>query len=88
MFEELKDAWVSEKTFDVEVKGEKKTISYPELGSLRVSPDRDVRRMATETIYQSIDEDKIIYGTAMNVLCQSLIYRTQLSVRQTSWMPE
>ncbi len=78
MFEELKEAWVSEKTFDVEVKGEKKTISYPELGSLRMNPDRDVRRMATETLYKSIDQDKLIYGTALRAICADHVSITKL----------
>ncbi|MFW9925834.1 MAG: M3 family metallopeptidase [Candidatus Thorarchaeota archaeon] len=69
MLEELKDAWVSEKTYIVEVNGEKKTISYPELSSLRMNPDRDVRRMATETLYKSIAEDKLLYGTALRAIC-------------------
>jgi len=69
LFEQLKDAWVSEKSYDVEVKGEKKTLSYPELGALRMNPDRDVRRMATETLYKDISYDKLLYGYALRSIC-------------------
>ncbi|MFX1578333.1 MAG: M3 family metallopeptidase [Promethearchaeota archaeon] len=69
LFEQLKDSWVSEKLYDVVVNGEAKTISYPELSSLRMNPDRDIRRMATETLYKSISEDRLIYGFALRSIC-------------------
>ncbi|MBY8997903.1 MAG: hypothetical protein KGD60_09235 [Candidatus Thorarchaeota archaeon] len=69
LFEQLKDAWISEKTYDVSVKGEEKTLSFSQLGSLRMNPDREIRKMATESLYKSLEEDKLLYGYALRSIC-------------------
>lgn len=66
---QLQGAWVSEKTFDVEVKGQKKTLSYPQLGALRMDPDRDTRKMATVTLYGCLAEDKLLHSMALRSIC-------------------
>jgi oligoendopeptidase F len=69
LFSQLQSAWVSEKTFEVEVKGEKKTIPYPQLGALRMDPDRDTRKMATVTIYRCLADDKLLHSMALRSIC-------------------
>ncbi len=69
LMSQLQGAWVSEKTFDVEVKGEKKTLSYPQLGALRMDPDRDTRKMATVTLYGDLAEDKLLHSMALRSIC-------------------
>ncbi|MCK4566322.1 MAG: hypothetical protein KAU48_03340, partial [Candidatus Thorarchaeota archaeon] len=44
LFSQLQESWVSEKTFEVEIEGEKKTLTYNELSSLRMNPNRNIRR--------------------------------------------
>ncbi|MFX1482203.1 MAG: M3 family metallopeptidase [Promethearchaeota archaeon] len=78
LFQELKDAWVSERSFDVEIEGEHKTISYPELAALRMNPDRGMRQMATETLYKDIQNDKLIYGMALRSICADHVEMTKL----------
>jgi len=69
LFSQLRESWVSEKTFEVEIESEKKTLTYNQLSSLRMNPNRDIRRMATETLYKSFADDKLLHATALRSIC-------------------
>lgn len=66
---QLQESWVSEKTFDIEVKGEKKTVPYTVLSAMRMDPDRQVREMASRTLYKSFADDKLLHGSALRSIC-------------------
>ena len=63
--QELQQAWVSSKTFTVEIGGEKKTLTLPQLSSLRMDANREIRAMASKTLYKSYADDKILHGFAL-----------------------
>ncbi|MHA1929172.1 MAG: hypothetical protein ACTSV2_11420, partial [Candidatus Thorarchaeota archaeon] len=44
---QLRTSWISQKSFEIELEGEMKTVSLPTLDSLRMSPNRSVREMAS-----------------------------------------
>ena len=69
LFSQLRESLVSEKTFEVEIESEKKTLTYNQLSSLRMNPNRDIRRMATETLYKSYSDDKLLHATALRSIC-------------------
>ena len=78
LFSQLQKSWVSEKTFDVEIDGEMKTLSYNELSSLRMNPNRDIRRMATEILYKSYSDDKLLHAFALRSICADHIAMAKL----------
>ncbi len=78
LFSQLRSAWISEKMFDVEVDGEQKTLTYNELSALRMNPNRDIRRMATETLYKSFADDKLLHGSALRSICADHVAMTKL----------
>jgi oligoendopeptidase F len=78
LMSQTRSAWVSEKLFEVEVDGEKKTMPFPQLDALRVSPDREVRRMATREIYKSLADDKLLHGNSLRSICADHVDMTKL----------
>ncbi|TFF84649.1 hypothetical protein EU524_00640, partial [Candidatus Thorarchaeota archaeon] len=78
LFSQLRGSWVSKKTFEVEVEGEKKTLSFAQLGSLRMSPDREVRRMATIELYKSLAEDDLIHSMTLRSVCDDHMAMTEM----------
>jgi oligoendopeptidase F len=69
MIERLRESWLSQKTFEVDIHGEKKTLTYPQLSSLRMDPDPVIREMASYTQYKSIADDKLIHSIALQSIC-------------------
>jgi oligoendopeptidase F len=78
LISQTRTAWVSEKLFEVEVDGEKKTMPFPQLDALRVSPDRGVRKMATREIYKSLADDKLLHGNSLRSICADHVDMTKL----------
>ncbi|TFF67401.1 hypothetical protein EU520_01510, partial [Candidatus Thorarchaeota archaeon] len=77
MMSQLQESWVSAKTFDVEVRGEKKTLTLPALSALRMDPEREVREMASKTLYESYAEDELLHGFALRSICADHIALVQ-----------
>lgn len=77
LISQLRGSWVSEKMFDVELDGEKKQMPFPQLDALRVSPDRDVRRMATRVLYKSLADDKLLHGSSLRSICADHVAMTK-----------
>ncbi|MFW9890995.1 MAG: M3 family metallopeptidase [Candidatus Thorarchaeota archaeon] len=75
---QMRNAWVSEKLFDIELDGEKKTMPFPQLDALRMHPDREVRRMATRVLYKSLADDKLLHGSALRSICADHVSMTKL----------
>jgi len=78
LFSQLRSSWVSEKSFDVVMEGEKKTLTYNQLSALRMNPNRDLRRMATETVYKSYSDDKLLHSHALRSICADHLAMTKL----------
>ena len=75
--QQLQQSWVSAKTFEIEVEGETKTVTLPELSSMRMSPDRKIRKMATEKLYKSYADDDMIHGMALRAICADHMKMTE-----------
>ncbi len=78
LISQFRTSWVSEKTFEVEQDGELKTVPFPQFDSLRMNPDRDVRRMATKRLYKSLADDKLLHGSALRSICADHVAMTKL----------
>ncbi len=78
LFSQLHSAWIAEKTFEVELEGETKTITYNQLSALRMNPDRNVRRMATEVLYKSYADDKLLHAHALRSICEDHVSMAKL----------
>ncbi|MHA1136638.1 MAG: M3 family metallopeptidase [Candidatus Thorarchaeota archaeon] len=78
LFSQLQSSWVSEKSFEVELEGETKTLTYNQLSALRMNPNRDIRRMATETVYKSYSDDKLLHSHALRSICADHLAMTKL----------
>lgn len=77
MMSQLQESWVSAKTFDVEVRGEKKTLTLPALSALRMDPDREVREMASRILYESYARDEMLHGFALRSICADHVALSQ-----------
>lgn len=78
LFSQLHSSWISEKTFEFEVEGEMKTLTYNQLSALRMNPNRDIRRMATETLYKSYSDDKLLHAYALRSICADHVAMAKL----------
>ncbi len=76
-FSQLQEAWVSQKEFEVELNGERKVLPLAELSSLRMSPDRNLREIATTTLYKSYSDDKLLHGLALRSICSDHVMMTK-----------
>lgn len=78
ILDQLQEAWVSAKSFEIELDGKVETVSLPKLSSMRMSPDRSIRAMASRTLYKSYVDDHILHGTALNGICRNHVTMTKL----------
>jgi oligoendopeptidase F len=66
----LQGDWLSTRTFEIEVKGEKKRLPYGEIIGFYQSPDRDLRRMANQIVYENLGKDEIVWASAIRAICE------------------
>jgi oligoendopeptidase F len=68
-WQQLQRKWLNTRMFDVEVEGEKKTLSYGEADGLLSHPDRATRASANKSIYGLLGEDGEIFSSALRNIC-------------------
>jgi oligoendopeptidase F len=68
-WEELQGKWLSTRIFEVEVEGEKKSLSLVEASDLLINPNRLTREAATKSIYSLLGKDGEIYSAALRNIC-------------------
>ena len=68
-WEELQMKWLNTRTFEVEVEGKKKTLSFGEAGGLFPHPDRATRESAYKSIYGLLGESGEIFSSALRNTC-------------------
>ena len=68
-WQQLQGDWLSTRKFQIEVDGEKKTMSYGEIIGLYEDPDRDLRKRANQIVYDNLGEDEIIWASAIRAVC-------------------
>ncbi|MHA1247067.1 MAG: M3 family oligoendopeptidase [Candidatus Thorarchaeota archaeon] len=65
----LQGDWLSTRTFEIEIDGEKKVMPYGEIIGLYQHPDRDVRKRANQVVYEGLGKDEIIWASAIRAVC-------------------
>ena len=68
-WQQLQSEWLSTRTFEIEIEGEKKTMPYGEIIGLYQSPDRDLRRRANQIVYEALGKDEIVWASAVRAVC-------------------
>jgi oligoendopeptidase F len=68
-WEELQSKWLNTRTFEVEVEGKKKTLSYGEANGLLPHPDRATRASANKSIYGQLGTYGEIFSAALRNIC-------------------
>jgi oligoendopeptidase F len=64
-WEELQSKWLNTRTFEVEVEGKKKTLSYGEANGLLPHPDRATRESANKSIYGQLAQYSEVFSAAL-----------------------
>ena len=68
-WQQLQNDWLSTRTYEIEVEGEKKTMPYGEIIGLFQNPDRDLRMRANKIVYEELGRDEIIWASAIRSVC-------------------
>lgn len=68
-WEELQSKWLNTRTFEVQVEGKKKTLSFGEAGGLLSHPDRGTRESAYRSIYGLLGGQGEIFASALRNTC-------------------
>ena len=74
----LQSDWLSTKTFDIEIEGETKTLSYGKIIGLYQSPDRDLRKRSNQTVYENLGKDEIVWSSAIRAVCEDHLRMCEL----------
>jgi oligoendopeptidase F len=74
----LQSDWLSTRTFDMEIEGEKKTLPYGEIIGLYESPNRDLRKRSNETVYEGLGKDEIVWASAIRSVCEDHLLMCEL----------
>ena len=69
-WETLQSDWLSTRMFQIEVKGEKKTLPYGQMVGFYQNPDRDLRKRAYQTVYETVGKDEIVWASAIRSVCE------------------
>lgn len=69
-WELLQSDWLSTRTFTMEIEGKKKTMPYGEIIGLYQSPNRDLRRQARQTVFESLGKDDTVWASAIRAVCE------------------
>ena len=70
---ELQSKWLNTRLFEVEVLGEKKTLSYGEANGLLPHPDRATRESANRAIYGLLGKDGEVFSAALRSICNDWV---------------
>ncbi len=73
-WELLQSDWLSTRTFEIEVDGQKKTMAYGEIVGLYQSPNRELRRNANQTVYENLGKDEILWASAIRAVCDDHLF--------------
>jgi oligoendopeptidase F len=66
---DLRRVWLNTRMFEVEVKGEKRTVSFGEAYGFTYGPDRSTRISATKSIGDVLTKDGEIFSSALRSIC-------------------
>jgi oligoendopeptidase F len=77
-WETLQSDWLSTRTFDMEIKGEKKTLPYGQIIGFYQSPDRELRKQSYQIVYDGLSKDDIVWASAIRAVCDDHIQMCEL----------
>jgi oligoendopeptidase F len=69
-WEQFQSDWLSTRMFTIEVDGEMKTLPYGAIIGFYQSPNRDLRKRAYQTVYESLGRDDIVWASAIRAVCE------------------
>jgi oligoendopeptidase F len=69
-WELLQSDWLSTRTFEMTIKGEKKTLPYGQIIGLYQSPDRNIRRQSNQIVYEGLGKDDVVWASAIRAVCE------------------
>ncbi len=72
-WEELQSKWLNTRLFEVNVLGEKKTLSYGEANGLLSHNDRATRESANRSIYGLLGKDSEVFSAALRNICNDWV---------------
>ncbi|MHA1558161.1 MAG: M3 family metallopeptidase, partial [Candidatus Heimdallarchaeota archaeon] len=64
-WEELRNKWASTREFEIEIDGKLEKFHMGEFSKYRISENREIRKLATETVYKNVAGDGEIYSFAL-----------------------
>ena len=65
----LQSDWLTTRTFEIEIDGEKKSLPYGKIIGLYQSPNRDLRKRANQVVYENLGRDEILWASAIRAVC-------------------
>jgi oligoendopeptidase F len=74
----LQGDWLSTRTFDIEIEGEKKTLPYGQIIGLYQSPNRDLRKRSNQVVYEDLGKDEIVWASAIRAICEDYLRMCEL----------
>jgi oligoendopeptidase F len=83
-WELLQSDWLSTRTFTMKVGGRKKTMPFGEIIGLYQSSNRDLRKQARQTVFESLGKDSIVWASAIRAVCEDHIEMCKLRKWQTA----
>lgn len=76
--------WLATRTFDIEVDGEKKEMSWGEITGLFQSPDRNLRKRANEVAFSTLGKDKDLWTAAIKAIHSDHVQMTKMRKWKTT----
>ncbi len=64
-WEDLRNKWASTREFEIEIDGKKEKFHIGEYSKYRISENRDIRKIAAETVYKNVAGDGELYSFAL-----------------------
>jgi len=86
-WEKLQIDWLSTRTFEIEIKGEKKTLPYGKIIGFYESRDRDLRRRANQIVYDYLGRDDIVWASAIRAVCEDHLEMCKIRKYENPMIP-
>jgi oligoendopeptidase F len=74
----LQSDWLSTRTFELNVKGKKKTLPYGQIVGYYQNPDRDLRKRSNQSVYEGLGKDELVWASAIRSVCEDHVRMCEL----------
>jgi len=79
----LQSDWLSTRTFELTVKGKKKTLPYGQIVGYYQNPDRDLRKRSNQAVYEGLGKDELVWASAIRSVCEDHVRMCELRKHPT-----